>query len=93
MMLDKAKEVSEVLKVLANENRLLLVCHLLEKPMTVSELNESLSNLTQSAISQHLAMLKAHKIVDYNKKGLTSTYFILDQRVSKLVEVLRDNYC
>lgn len=93
MMLDKLKEISELLKVLSNENRLAIVCHLMEQPMTVSELHEKLGNLTQPAISQHLAMLKMNRILDSNKSGLTITYFIKDKRIINIIETLRTNYC
>lgn len=92
-MLEKAKEISELLKVLSNENRLLIVCHLIDRPMTVSELHENLNNLTQSALSQHLSILKAHKILDSNKSGLTITYSIHDKRIVKLIESIKINYC
>lgn len=93
MVLDKAKELSELLKVLANDNRLIIVCLLMEKPMTVSELHERLNNLTQSALSQHLSILKAHKILDSNKCGLSITYSIRDERIIKIIEGLKINYC
>lgn len=93
MLLERAKEVSELLKVLANENRLVIVCYLIERPMTVSELHEKLDNLTQSALSQHLSMLKAHRILDSNKCGLNITYSIQDERVIKVIETLKANYC
>lgn len=92
-MIDKAKNIAELLKVLANENRLMIVCHLLEAPLTVSELHEKINNLTQSALSQHLAMLKAHKILDSNKSGLSITYSIQDDRIRKVIQVLKENYC
>lgn len=92
-MINRSKEMAELLKVLANENRLMIVCHLMERPMTVSELHERISNLTQSAISQHLAMLKAHKILDSNKNGLSITYSIQDKRIEKLIQALKETYC
>lgn len=92
-MLEKVKEISELLKVLANENRLSIVCHLIEKPMTVSELHERLNHLTQPALSQHLAMLKANKILDSSKSGLTITYFIQDKRIFNVIEALKSSYC
>jgi len=92
-MLDKAKDIAELLKVISNENRLLIVCRLIEKPMNVSELHENLKHLTQSALSQHLAILKAHKILESNKNGLTITYSIYDERIIKLMEAIKKNYC
>lgn len=92
-MIENVKIISELLKVLSNENRLLIVCHLLESPMTVSELHKNINNLTQSALSQHLAMLKAHKILDSDKNGLSITYYIKDDRVRNVMKVLKENYC
>lgn len=92
-MLDRMKEISELLKVLANENRLSIVCHLIEKPMTVSELHKELNHVTQPALSQHLAMLKMNKILDSNKSGNTITYFIQDKRIISIIEALKSSYC
>jgi ArsR family transcriptional regulator, virulence genes transcriptional regulator len=92
-MLDRVKEIAEILKVLSNENRLAIVCHLIEKPMTVSELHGKLSHLTQPALSQHLSILKANKILDSTKSGLTITYFIKDKRIINIVQALKSNYC
>lgn len=91
--MENIKEIAELLKVMANENRLLIVCTLLEESMTVSELHLRVNNLTQSALSQHLSILKAHKILDSNKKGLCITYSIQDSRIKELIQVLKDNYC
>ncbi|MDF2951135.1 MAG: hlyU [Anaerocolumna sp.] len=93
MIESDVKQISELLKVMANENRLMIVCHLIETPMTVSELHKKLGNLTQSALSQHLTLLKAHKILDSNKNGLNITYFVQDDRIKKIIEVLKHNYC
>ncbi|NTW71315.1 MAG: winged helix-turn-helix transcriptional regulator [Eubacteriaceae bacterium] len=87
------KDISELLKVMSNENRLLIVCHLLQLPMTVSQLHEKVSNLTQSALSQHLSILKAHKILDSQKNGLSITYSIQDERIRNVIKVLKENYC
>lgn len=92
-MIENVKDISELLKVLSNENRLMIVCYLLESPMTVSELHQNISNLTQSALSQHLAMLKAHRILESNKNGLSITYSIQDNRVRNVMKVLKENYC
>jgi len=91
--MENAKEIAELLKVLANENRLLIVCYLLEAPMTVSELHFKINNLTQSALSQHLSMLKAHRILESNKNGLSITYSIQDIRIKSVIQVLKENYC
>ncbi len=91
-MKEKAKEVSGLLKVLANENRLLILCELVNEPMSVSALLEKLP-ITQSGISQHLAILKANGILDYDKKAQTVVYSIKDERIFKIMQDLKELYC
>jgi DNA-binding transcriptional ArsR family regulator len=92
-MIDNVKDIAELLKVLANENRLMIVCHLIESPMTVTELHQKINTLTQSALSQHLSMLKAHRILSSSKCGLSITYSIQDDRIRNVIKVLKENYC
>lgn len=91
--LEDMKEVAQILKVLANENRLMIVCHLIQGPMTVSQLHEYFEHMTQSALSQHLSILKAHKILKSDKQGLSVTYQVFDSRIEKVIGVLKTNYC
>ena len=92
-MIEQAKEIAELLKVLANENRLIIVCYLLNEPLNVSQLHERMTHLTQPALSQHLAILKANRILKSDKEGLTITYSILDNRIGNLIGVIKENYC
>ena len=92
-MQEKAKQIAELLKVLANENRLMIFCALMEHPMTVGEIAKFVPNITQSALSQHLSLLKAHGILDFQKMGLNITYSIADHRVEKIIHVLKKHYC
>lgn len=92
-MEENAKKVAELLKVLANENRLLIFCALMETPKTVGEIAGYVPNITQSALSQHLAVMKAHGILDNSKSGQNITYFIADNRVNELMAVLKKYYC
>lgn len=89
----KAKQIAGLLKVLANENRLLILCELIRGPKTVSSLGEKLPKITQSALSQHLARLKAHGILDFSKAGQSVTYSIADCRVEEIISVLKKYYC
>lgn len=88
----KAKEVANLLKVMANENRLLILCQLSKSPMSVSALLETL-NITQSGLSQHLALMKANGILDWDKQAQTVVYRIKDERIYKLMEALKELYC
>ncbi len=89
----QTKEIAGLLKVLANENRLLILCKLIKGPKTVSGLGEKIPNITQSALSQHLALLKAHGILDFSKAGQSVTYSIADHRVEQVISVLKKYYC
>ena len=89
----KAKQIAELLKVLANEYRLLILCQLLKGPKTVSSLGEKIPSITQSALSQHLALLRAHGILDHTKSGQNVIYAIADHRVEEIIFVLKKYYC
>jgi DNA-binding transcriptional ArsR family regulator len=90
---EKAKMIAEVLKVLANENRLIIFCALMERPMTVGEVAKYVPKITFPALSQHLALLKAHGILDSNKSGLNVTYSVADYRVKEIIDLLKKCYC
>lgn len=92
-MEEKAKQIAELLKVLANEKRLLIFCALMKTPMTVGELAAYVPGITQSALSQHLSLLKAHGILDFKKAGQNVTYSIGDHRVDEIIKVLEKYYC
>lgn len=92
-MEERAKQIAELLKVLANENRLMIFCALMERPMNVGEIAKYVPNITLSALSQHLTLLKAHGLLDYQKSGQTITYSIADHRVEEIIYVLKKNYC
>jgi DNA-binding transcriptional ArsR family regulator len=92
-MEEKARKIAELLKVLANKNRLMILCALIESPQSVGKLAEKVPNITQSALSQHLAILKAHGILDYSKSGQSITYSIADHRVEAVLDVLKKYYC
>ena len=92
-MEEKAKQIAELLKMLANENRLLILCALMEQPMNVGEISKHVPNITMSALSQHLTLLKAHGILDFNKSGQNITYSIADHRVEEIIHVLKKHYC
>ena len=92
-MEENAKQIAELLKMLANENRLMIFCCLLERPKTVGEIKKHLPGITQSALSQHLALLKAHGALDFKKSGQNVTYSISDYRVKEIIDVLKKYYC
>ncbi|WP_206458538.1 ArsR/SmtB family transcription factor [Anaerovorax sp. IOR16] len=90
---DNLTHVTEILKVLANENRLMILCVLMEQPLSVSEIGNRVSHITQSALSQHLSVLKAHGILSSKKTGQNIVYSISDHRVEAIIQVLKERYC
>lgn len=90
---EKARELAELLKVLANENRLMIFCALMERSLTVGEIAKQVPNITLSALSQHLSLLKAHGILESRKTGQNITYSITDHRVEEIIHTLKKYYC
>jgi len=92
-LIEQANDVSNILKVISNKNRLVIVCFLIGKEQTVSEIHSFLPELSQSAVSQHLRILKSNGIVENDKRGMNIYYSIKDDRIAILMKCLRDNYC
>lgn len=92
-MEERAKQVAEILKLLANENRILILCALMQGDMNVGEIAEFVPSITQSALSQHLTLLKTAGILGSEKNGMHVVYSIADTRVLELFSVLKKNYC
>ena len=92
-MEEQAKKIAELLKVLANEHRLLILCALMKGPLTVGEIHAHSPNITASAMSQHLSQLKTAGILDSEKRGMNVVYHIQDERIIPLMQAIKDNYC
>ncbi len=90
---EKSKDVAKLLKVISNENRLLILCELSKQPLTVNELLKNINTITQSGMSQHLNILKSNGILDYDKHGQYVTYSIKDERIIELMATLKKLYC
>ncbi|MFJ6328523.1 MULTISPECIES: ArsR/SmtB family transcription factor [unclassified Rhizobium] len=88
----KAGKASAFLSGLANEHRLLVLCHLLEGEQNVTSLIEA-TNIPQTSMSQHLAKLKKEGIVDFRRDHRTLYYFIKDPAVVEIMKVLYERFC
>jgi ArsR family transcriptional regulator len=89
----KAGEVAALLRELANDRRLLILCSLVEVgEATVGSLAETV-DLSQSALSQHLARLREEGIVAFRREAQTLWYRIADPRVETLLATLHRLYC
>ena len=87
-----AGEAARLLKALANEKRLQLLCLLVGGEQNVGELNARL-DLSQSALSQHLAKLRAEGLVATRKEAQSVFYRIDQPKVLRLLRTLHDLYC
>lgn len=91
-LMANSAEAEELLKALANCNRLMILCELRDGERSVSAL-ERVVPLTQSALSQHLARLREGGIVSTRREAQTIYYSLADERVARLIETLHDLFC
>ena len=89
---DMASHACELLKAMANEWRLMILCHLAEGEKTVSEL-QRLLGLSQSALSQHLAILRREKIVRARKHAQSVSYSLSGDEATRVMETLHEVFC
>lgn len=89
---ENAKIAATMLKAIANESRLLILCNLEGKELSVTDLNEHL-DLSQSALSQHLAVLRKDGLVKTRRESQTIYYSLSDVRASKVIKTLHELYC
>lgn len=82
----------DVLRALSHETRLMVLCRLGQGEMSVGEINDAVG-LSQSALSQHLAKLRAEGLVATRREGQTIFYRIADTRVVALIAALHDIFC
>lgn len=88
-----AGRAADFLAMLSSEPRLLILCHLLEAgELPVGELVERVG-LSQSALSQHLAKLRAQGLVAFRKQAQMVFYRIEDPRAERLLGTLHVIFC
>jgi DNA-binding transcriptional ArsR family regulator len=91
MLCERATEVAGFLKVVANEQRLLLLCRLREGEASVGEL-VGLCGLSQSSVSQHLARLCEGGLVETRRDATTIFYRIADANAQALMNFLCERF-
>lgn len=87
-----AGRAATLLKGLANENRLLVLCVLAEGEHSVGELNKRV-DLSQSALSQHLAVLRGQGLVRTRREAQTIYYSLAPTDALRIISLLHDIYC
>ncbi len=89
---ENATNASSLLRTMSNESRLLILCHLAEKERSVHELVELLG-LSQSALSQHLAVLRRNKLVQTRRAAQSIFYSLASMEAAAVMGTLYDLYC
>lgn len=92
-MREKARKIAALMAQMANENRLLILCALLERPMTVGELAQQVPGITKPALSQHLHRLREGRLIKAEKHGQFVEYSLRDLHLYALMDVLKAEYC
>jgi ArsR family transcriptional regulator, virulence genes transcriptional regulator len=87
-----AAKAAQLLKALGNEQRLMILCHLVAGPLAVSELNERLP-LSQSALSQHLGILRASGIVATTRESQSIIYSLPAGVTTRIIALLQEEFC
>jgi DNA-binding transcriptional ArsR family regulator len=88
----RAADAEAFLKAMANRHRLMILCELHKAERSVGALQDAIG-LSQSALSQHLARLRADELVQTRRESQTIYYSIADPAVSRMIDLLYDLYC
>ena len=89
---DNASKASSLLKVMANQSRLMILCNLLEDEKSVQELQGHVG-LSQSALSQQLAILRGQHLVKTRRVAQSVYYSLASPEAETLIGTLYQIYC
>jgi ArsR family transcriptional regulator, virulence genes transcriptional regulator len=92
MFQDSAARAAGLLRTLANEKRLMVLCQLADGEMSVGQIQERVS-LSQSALSQHLAVLRDSGVVATRRQAQTIYYRIADPAALRVIQTLAELFC
>lgn len=92
LMTERAGQASNLLKALAHEGRMMILCHLIEGEKSVGEL-EVLLDQRQAAVSQQLARLRSEGLVRCRRDGKARLYAVADPRASAIVALVHELFC
>lgn len=92
VMRDSAETVVTILKSLANTDRLLILCHLSQQELNVSQIEE-ITQIRQPTLSQQLMMLRKSDVVNTRRDGKQIYYTIKDPKLVEVLSTLYRVYC
>ena len=89
---DNIREATAAMRAMAHPLRLKILCLVGNQELSVLEIVEAVGT-TQSNVSQHLALLKEHGLLDSRKQANKVFYRIEDPRVLKMISLTREIFC
>lgn len=89
---ENAGRAADLLRVLGNEKRLMVLCQLADGELSVGEIQQRI-DLSQSALSQHLAVLREQGIVATRRQAQTIFYRIEDHAALRVIQTLAELFC
>ena len=89
---ESAGRAAALLRLLSNEKRLIIMCQLADGEMSVGEI-QSRVGLSQSALSQHLALLRDEGVVATRRESQTIYYRVTDHAAMRIIETLAELFC
>ena len=87
-----AADAARLLKALANDHRLMILCLLVGGEKSVGEINERVA-LSQPALSQHLALLREDGLVTTRREAQSIYYGLAPGPAERVIEALHSIYC
>ncbi len=90
--MQKAESTASLLKTIANPLRLVVLCSLAEGEKNVTTLT-NITGVSQTLMSNHLAILRKANIVDFHRDHRTLNYYLKDLRMKELIFTLYALYC
>ena len=88
----KAGEALALLKAIASENRLMILCQLVDEEHSVGELAQRLG-MSETVVSQHLRLLRKDSLVRTRRDGQTIYYALQGEEARRVLETLYDIFC
>ncbi len=89
---ENARNAAELLRAMSNPSRLVILCRLAEGERSVGEL-ERIVGLSQSGISQHLAVLRRQSVVTSRRVRQTVLYSLGSDEVAAVMATLHEVFC
>ena len=91
-MADAAAAAARLLRLMGHDARLMILCHLADREQNVSTLERKV-DLSQSALSQHLARLRADGLVATRREGQCVYYRLASPAAARVLAALQESYC